>query len=78
MSKLSGLQRDVLHSYRQWIRMVYTKPIENRPHFLKYIHGEFDKYRTLKRKDFTIVEYLLRIGKRRFQLLSAPDVKDIC
>lgn len=77
MTRLSGLQRDVLHSYRQWIRMVYKKPVENRSHFLNYIHGEFDKYRSLKRKDFTTIEYLLRMGKRKFQMLSQPDVKDI-
>lgn len=77
MVRLSGLQRDVLHSYRQWVRMVYTKPIENRPHFLKYIHSEFDKYRDLKRKDFTTIEYLLRMGRRKLQMLSQPNVKDI-
>lgn len=57
--------------------MVYQKPIENRPHFLSYIHEEFNKYKNLQRKDFTTIEYLLRTGKRRLQMFSQPDVKDI-
>ncbi|KAG0663617.1 hypothetical protein C6P44_001623 [Monosporozyma unispora] len=71
------LQKDVLHSYRLWIRMIYQKPIENRPHFLNYVHTEFNKYKDLKRKDFTTIEYLLRMGKRRLQMFSQSDVKDI-
>ncbi|EDO17305.1 hypothetical protein Kpol_1062p13 [Vanderwaltozyma polyspora DSM 70294] len=75
--KLSGLQREVVHLYRSCIRMAHTKPIENRPHFIKYIHSEFGKYKDIPRKDFTTIEHLLRIGSKKLQEFSKNEVKDI-
>ncbi|CCK69581.1 Sdh6p KNAG_0C04800 [Huiozyma naganishii CBS 8797] len=77
MTKLSGLQKEVLALYRGWIRMTYRKPRETRPHFLSYIHEEFGKYRDLPRKDFTTVEHLLRVGNKRLKMYSSPDLKDV-
>lgn len=77
MVKLSGLQKDVIHLYRQGIRVCYKKPTDKRPHFLNYVHEEFHKNAYLKRKDFTTIEYLLRVGKRKLDALADPSVKDI-
>lgn len=77
MAKLSGLQKDVIHLYRQSVRLCYKKPIDKRLHFLNYVHNEFHKNDYLKRKDFTTVEYLLRVGKKKVEMLADPSVKDI-
>ncbi|CAB4253744.1 similar to Saccharomyces cerevisiae YDR379C-A Protein involved in the assembly of the mitochondrial succinate dehydrogenase complex [Maudiozyma barnettii] len=77
VKKLSGLQKEVIHLYRQWVRMAHTKPIDTQPRFMNFIHEEFGKYRDLPRKDFTTIEYLLRTGSRRLQMYSQDDVKDI-
>ena len=75
--RLSGLQKEVVHLYRQCIRTAHKKPIENRPHFITYIRREFDKYRSLSRKDFSTIEHLLRVGNRRLEMYAAPELKDI-
>lgn len=75
--KLSGLQREVIHLYRSAVRVAHTKPVENQPHFLQFIHAEFSKYRDLPRKDFTTIEHLLRVGNRRLKMYSQPELKDI-
>lgn len=77
VKKLSGLQKEVIHLYRQWIRMAHTKPIDNQSHFLNFIHEEFGKYKELPRKDFTTIEYLLRTGSRRLEMYSKDEVKDM-
>lgn len=75
--KLSGLQREVIHLFRQAVRVAHQKPVENRPHFIEFIHGEFGKYRDLPRKDFTTIEHLLRVGNRKLKLYAQPELKDI-
>lgn len=75
--RLSGLQKEVLHLYRNSVRVAHTKPKQNQPHFIKYIREEFGKYKDLPRKDFTTIEHLLRVGNKRINLYSAPELKDI-
>ena len=74
---LSGLQKEVVHLYRQFIRMTYKKPKDNQYRFISYIHNEFNKYKDLPRKDFTTIEYLLRSGNKKLKMYSQDDVKDI-
>lgn len=75
--KLSGLQREVLHLYRSSLRVAYTKPVENQHGFFKYIREEFGKYKDLPRKDFTTIEHLLRVGHKRIDMYSKPELKNI-
>ncbi|CCF58525.1 hypothetical protein KAFR_0E03740 [Kazachstania africana CBS 2517] len=75
--KFTGLQRDVLHLYRQWIRLAFQKPSANRQNFLNYIHLEFHKNRDLRRKDFTTIEYLIRNGQKKLKTFQNPNLKNI-
>lgn len=75
--KLSGLQKEVIHLYRQCVRAAFKKPAENRLHFVNFIRLEFGKYKSLPRKDFSTIEHLLRVGNRRLEMYSSPEVKDI-
>ncbi|KAK9763369.1 hypothetical protein K7432_010015 [Basidiobolus ranarum] len=74
--KRSGLQQDVVNFYRECFRATKSKPQENRPHFQHYVRMEFRKHELAKR-DFTTIEYLLRVGKRKLEQLSHANVKDI-
>ncbi|EGW30751.1 uncharacterized protein SPAPADRAFT_72684 [Spathaspora passalidarum NRRL Y-27907] len=77
MARLSGLQREVLKLYRQCVRTVKTKPPSAQEHWRKFIRGEFKRYQHLTKKDFGAIEHLIRVGHRRFEMLSDPQIKDI-
>ncbi|ODV81692.1 uncharacterized protein CANTADRAFT_45878 [Suhomyces tanzawaensis NRRL Y-17324] len=77
MARLSGLQREVLKLYRACIRSVHTKPVENRAHWRKYVRDEFTKNRNIPKKLFSVIEHLIRVGHRRFELYLSPHIKDI-
>ncbi|KAF3803669.1 Succinate dehydrogenase assembly factor 1 [Colletotrichum gloeosporioides] len=70
---LSGLQREVLALYRQCLREVRKKP-EVRDLFL---WNEFDKFITVDKRDFSVVEHLLRKGRRQLETYSSPSIKDV-
>lgn len=75
--RFSGLQREVLSLYRSCIRAAYNKPIEYRQHWVGYVHEEFEKGRGIPRRDFGAIEYLLRTGRRRYEMYKSPDIKDV-
>ncbi len=76
-ARFSGLQKDVLTLYRECMRAAYAKPKENREHWVTFVHSQFNKYRNLPRRDFNTIEYLLRVGKKRYQMYKASDAKDV-
>ncbi|ODQ62305.1 hypothetical protein WICANDRAFT_24941 [Wickerhamomyces anomalus NRRL Y-366-8] len=75
--KLSGLQKEVLKLYRLCIRASYTKPKENRQHFVSYTKNEFAKFQQLPKKEFSTIEHLLRTGYKKYEMFSAPEIKDV-
>ncbi|KAK2030732.1 hypothetical protein LX32DRAFT_692300 [Colletotrichum zoysiae] len=38
---------------------------------------EFDKYITVDKRDFSVVEHLLRKGRRQLETYSSPSIKDV-
>ncbi|VEU20334.1 DEKNAAC101189 [Brettanomyces naardenensis] len=77
MVRFSGLQKEVLSLYRDCLRAAFQKPIDRRQHWINYIHSEFNKSRNIPRRDFSTVEYLIRTGKRRYEMYKSPDIKDV-
>lgn len=78
MKKLSGLQKEVLKLYRTCLRGCYKKPIENQENFLQYVRLEFRKNRkTIARKDYSTIEYLIRNGHRKFEMFNQDEIKDM-
>lgn len=77
MARLSGLQREVLKLYRACMRSVYSKPVENREHWRGYIRAEFGKHHHLPKKSFNVIEHLLRVGRRRWEMYKDPNIKDV-
>ena len=76
-NRLSGIQRDVLSLYRKCLRETSKKPEGNQIHFRMFIREEFEKARNLDKKDFAIIEFLLRKGARQLETYAAPDVRDV-
>ncbi|KAH9242709.1 hypothetical protein K456DRAFT_44490, partial [Colletotrichum gloeosporioides 23] len=74
---LSGLQREVLALYRQCLREVRKKPEISQPHFRSFARNEFDKFLTVDKRDFSVVEHLLRKGRRQLETYSSPSIKDV-
>ncbi|KAJ1790367.1 hypothetical protein IW142_002085 [Coemansia sp. RSA 564] len=75
--RLSGLQKDVLRLYRDCLRAVHKKPEESRPRFYAFARREFERNLDIKRTDVKAIEYLLRIGRRRMEQYTSPNVRDI-
>ncbi|WYZ34985.1 hypothetical protein EsH8_I_001261 [Colletotrichum jinshuiense] len=74
---LSGLQRDVLALYRQCLREIRKKPENAQPHFRSFARTEFDRYIAVDKRDFSVVEHLLRKGRRQLETYSSPSIKDV-
>jgi succinate dehydrogenase assembly factor 1 len=72
--RLTGLQRQVLHFYRSALRAAHAKGPEQKEPILKYARAEFDRYRGVDRKNYQLIEHLLRKGKRQLAMLQQPDV----
>ncbi|ODQ64402.1 hypothetical protein NADFUDRAFT_83885 [Nadsonia fulvescens var. elongata DSM 6958] len=74
---LSGLQRDVLKLYRMCIRACHKKPEDTRMNFVLFARQEFRKFSSIKTKDFTVIEHLLRKGARNLDLYANPGVRNV-
>jgi len=77
MPRLSGLQKDVLSLYRRCLRACRQKPADTRPNFESFTRKEFEKTRTLNKKDFSTIEFLLRKGTRQLEIYESPGVRNI-
>eukprot|EP00884_Botryococcus_braunii_P001894 jgi/Botrbrau1/11705/Bobra.0195s0034.1 len=72
--RLSGLQRQVLHFYRSVLRQARIKPENERSGILQYARAEFERNRHADRKNYQLVEHLLRQGKKKVELWTSPGV----
>eukprot|EP00842_Homolaphlyctis_polyrhiza_P001366 jgi/Hompol1/222/HPOL_000677-RA len=63
--KPSGLQKEVIALYRDFLRAVRRKPV--------FRHDATH----ISRKDFTTIEFLLRKGRKQLETLKNPNVVDI-
>ncbi|KAH7391976.1 complex 1 protein-domain-containing protein [Pyrenochaeta sp. MPI-SDFR-AT-0127] len=76
MTKLSGLQRDVLSLYRQCLRAARRKP-DTQSHFRDFAKAGFQKHQHIEQKDFGTIEFLLRRGRNQLESYSDPGIRDI-
>lgn len=47
------------------------------PHSLTRFSAEFQKHRSVNKKDFGAVEYLLRKGHRQLEMYASPGIRNI-
>ncbi|XP_074274816.1 succinate dehydrogenase assembly factor 1, mitochondrial [Silene latifolia] len=70
--KLSGLQKQVLSLYREFLRAARSKSIEDRRQMELIVSQEFHRNATqVDRKNFVYIEYLLRRGKKQLDQLKS-------
>ncbi|KAH7326518.1 hypothetical protein B0I35DRAFT_475159 [Stachybotrys elegans] len=75
--RLSGLQKEVLALYRLCLRESRKKPQNTRSHFESFARSEMDKNRSIDKRNFAAIEFLLRKGHRQLETYSAPGIRDI-
>lgn len=69
MPRYSKLQLQVLSLYKDFLKLSKEKPgIKN------HIKREFKKNISIPKSDIHNIEYLLRRGRKQFNLLSSEDV----
>ncbi|KAI8920648.1 hypothetical protein BC831DRAFT_478017 [Entophlyctis helioformis] len=74
----TGLQREVLALYKDFLRAVQTKPQEAQGRFKARITSQFrHDAATVSRRDFGTIEYLVRRGRKQLELLRSEGVVDI-
>ncbi|ELU37667.1 hypothetical protein AG1IA_08304 [Rhizoctonia solani AG-1 IA] len=76
MRRLSGLQKEVLGLYRRALRMVQSKPLGARENFTILVQYEFRVRGAVSARDVGTIEYLIRRGKKRVEMLEDPGVKE--
>ncbi|KAM0942700.1 putative complex 1 LYR protein [Dioscorea sansibarensis] len=73
-SKLSGMQKQVLGLYRDFLRAARKKPPEERDRIRSIISTEFhENAKNVDRKNFLYIEYLMRRGKKQLEQLNNPE-----
>ena len=76
MPRMSGVQKEVLSLYRNFIRAAKTKPDPTRA--LTVVCGRFrHDAESIKRMDFRKIEFKMRQGKKHLKLLQSPNVVNI-
>eukprot|EP00002_Diphylleia_rotans_P018126 TRINITY_DN3518_c0_g1_i2.p2 TRINITY_DN3518_c0_g1~~TRINITY_DN3518_c0_g1_i2.p2 ORF type:complete len:100 (-),score=18.59 TRINITY_DN3518_c0_g1_i2:345-644(-) len=78
VKRLSGIQRQVLGLYRDFLRLAKAKQPEQRESITNAIRHEFrQKAFSIKKTNVLMVEYLLRQGRNRLQMLRETNVTSI-
>ncbi|KAL6009945.1 hypothetical protein ACLOJK_000376 [Asimina triloba] len=71
--KLSGMQKQVLTLYRGFLRAARSKAPDQRRSIEAVVSAEFRKHaKSVDRKNFVFIEYLLRLGKKQLDQLKIP------
>jgi succinate dehydrogenase assembly factor 1 len=73
--RLSGIQKQVLSLYREFLRVARSKSGEDRRQIESIVSAEFHRNSNkIDRKNFIYIEYLLRRGKKQLEQLKSPDI----
>ncbi|KAL5776198.1 hypothetical protein ACOSP7_009124 [Xanthoceras sorbifolium] len=72
--RLSGIQKQVLSLYREFLRAARSKSGKDRRQIESIVSAEFRRNsKEVDRKNFIYIEYLLRRGKKQVEQLKSPD-----
>ncbi|KAK4047453.1 hypothetical protein OIV83_005365 [Microbotryomycetes sp. JL201] len=78
--RVTGLQRQVLHQYKRFLRMIRSKPIDARPAWYQFVAHQFrhkDLGGGLRKMDVGAIEYLLRRGDKMLEGFERPGTKSV-
>eukprot|EP01135_Chromosphaera_perkinsii_P010957 Nk52_evm2s2299 gene=Nk52_evmTU2s2299 len=77
MGKVSGVQRQVLQLYRDFLRAARTKRAEARPIFEERIRGEFRAKQHHNRMDVIGIETMIRRGQKQLRVVQNPSCQAV-
>ncbi|XP_077251712.1 LYR family of Fe/S cluster biogenesis protein [Tasmannia lanceolata] len=78
MTKLSGMQKQVLALYRGFLRAARSKAPEDRRRIESIVSAEFRRNsKSIDKKNFIYIEYLLRRGNKQIDQIKDPDTQGI-
>ncbi|EFN55735.1 hypothetical protein CHLNCDRAFT_134067 [Chlorella variabilis] len=75
--RLSGLQKQVLSLYRSALRLSRAKEQQGGEAIAVLARAEIERYRSVSRKDYQLIEHLIRKGKRQLERLQSPEVTGV-
>ncbi|CAL8468008.1 g7546 [Coccomyxa elongata] len=75
--RMTGLQRQVIHLYRRILRHTRTRSSDERDTIMTHARKEFERYRNVDKKNYQLIEHLLRKGDKQLSLISQSDVSGI-
>ncbi|KAK3003887.1 hypothetical protein RJ639_019719 [Escallonia herrerae] len=68
------MQKQVLSLYRAFLRAARSKSLQDRSRIESLVSAEFrHNSKSIERKNFLHIEYLLRRGKKQLDQLKNPD-----
>ncbi|GAA6020599.1 hypothetical protein JCM10207_008681 [Rhodosporidiobolus poonsookiae] len=78
--RVTGLQRQIYHTYKRALEVVRSKPLETRPSWFAFVAHQFRAPELgggLRRKDVQAIEHLLRRGDKMLETYASPTVKNV-
>ncbi|CAM9809240.1 unnamed protein product [Discosporangium mesarthrocarpum] len=76
MTRVSGMQKEVLSLYRKVIRAAKAKEQEGGRGTVDFARSSFrEQAYSVSRSDFQTIEHMLRYGHKKLKLLSMPGVQ---
>mmetsp|Transcript_25644 Transcript_25644/g.35700 ORF Transcript_25644/g.35700 Transcript_25644/m.35700 type:complete len:84 (-) Transcript_25644:126-377(-) len=77
MGRRSGIQRQVLSLYRSFLKVSRSKPETQKKQWTETIRSAFKEGAKEKKTNFKKIEYLLRQGNKRLELIKDSSVKAV-
>ncbi|KAK9835189.1 hypothetical protein WJX81_004732 [Elliptochloris bilobata] len=74
--RISGLQRKVFSLYRSVLRAARSRGAQQQD-IKQYARAELERYRHTEKKNFQLIEHLIRRGTRQVEMLNQPDVSGV-
>ncbi|KAL0019605.1 hypothetical protein WJX79_010971 [Trebouxia sp. C0005] len=74
--RLSGLQRQVLSLYRTVLRTARGKGLQADP-IARFARTEFERHRQVDKKNYQLIEHLMRKAKRQLAMVQQKEVTGV-
>ena len=72
--KFSPLQKSVLNLYRDTLKHTYSLKFDVGLSMRNKIQNEFRENKNISRMKINRIEYLLRVGKNKFQMIKESNI----
>ncbi|KIM21700.1 hypothetical protein M408DRAFT_80180 [Serendipita vermifera MAFF 305830] len=80
MIRRSGLQKEVISTYRRALRVIRSKPVDSQTRFRTLIRWHFRRPQVqeeISPRNISLIEHLVRKCQRQIEMWENPGVKDV-